>query len=259
MLRAEWRSRRIERIETLFFERAIVEVDGPEGDGRDADGKELDPPAFLDSPRLRTLMRYMGAQRSELHRAHDAILRQRHACERTERHDKAMKEDHVCRGFYYGPAGRYPNHDPDWYPLSAESDTPPPFAEPPGEPPSACKNEPEPPPDPLSDCRNEPEPANDDAPASPESLSAEPAKPSARPDLRVVPNEPEPVALDLSPRRAGEPDLPPPILALWRDPARLGMHPDEVERLFAAAWQAWDADIETSAAWEARRAAGAGR
>ena len=137
MLRAEWRSRRIERIETLFFERAIEAVDGPDGDGRDADGKEIDPLAFLDSPRLRTLMRYMGAQRSELHRAHDAILRQRQACERTERHDKAMKEDQVCRGFYYGPAGRYPNHDPDWYPLSAESDTPPPFAGPIYEPPSA--------------------------------------------------------------------------------------------------------------------------
>ena len=203
MVRAEWRSRRLERLETQLFERAIAEADGPDGDGRDADGKEIDPFVILDSPRLRTLMRHRGAERCELYRAHDTILRQRQACERTERHDKAMKEDHACRGFYYGPAGRYPNHDTRWVPLSAASETVPP-ADPtadcrnepelPPDPPVDCRNEPDLSPNPLADCRNEPGPANDDAALSPKSPGAEAAKPAPRPGLRVVPDEPEPAA-----------------------------------------------------------------
>ena len=230
MLRAEWRARRIERLETLFFERAIEA----------ADAEDADPLALLDSPRLRTLMRYLAAQRSELHRAHDAILRQRQAGERTERHDKAMKDDRAYRGFYYEPAGRWAVRDRDWVPLSAASET----AAPAG-----------PPPDPGTACRNEPGRADDEAPPSPDDAGAEAAGPAVRPALRVVPNEPEPAGPDLSPCRPDEPDLPPPLLALWRDPATRWMDPDEVERRFAAAWRAWDADLEASAAWEAERAA----
>ena len=97
MLRAEWRTRRIERLERMLFERAIEA----------AEEEDADPLAILDDRRFAVLTRYMGQQRTELYRAHDAILRQRACHERTERHSRTLRREGTCRGHYYEPAGRH--------------------------------------------------------------------------------------------------------------------------------------------------------
>jgi hypothetical protein len=294
MVRAEWRFRRLERIETEFMEQAI----------RAADADGADPFAFLDSPRLRTLMRYMAHQRAELHRAHDAILRQRAAHERTERHDRAMLQAGGSRGRWYYPAGRH-HVPPEPPPFAINDDDPPRWrqpapAAPAGDVSGECRNEPGPVPGPptlservtaeiaarraLLRTRNKlgtrlytppeailpavpPGPAAMPAPAAepvpPQAPSAAPAPPAWLPELLPLdaPLEELQAAArqaaeaygfgppDLSPHQPGEPNLPPPLLALWRDPARQRLGFDELQKVNAFAWQAWDADEDTARAW----------
>jgi hypothetical protein len=77
---ALWRLRRAERLEALFFDAALAGED---------------PLAPLDGPRLRTLLRYQAALRSELFRAHAALRaaqRERHVAERAAARAAARAE-----------------------------------------------------------------------------------------------------------------------------------------------------------------------